>query len=59
MNAEKAAGIILPSEQEMMVAQQMQELGNQKKGKSEIEPEIDDSSTEAPESPGAPKGGEI
>jgi len=59
MNAEKAAGIILPSEQEMMVAQQMQELGSQKKGKSEIEPEIDETSIEAPESPGVPKGGEI
>jgi len=59
MNAEKAAGIILPSEQEMMVAQQMQELEGQKKGESEKEPEIDDSSTEAPESPGVPKGGEI
>ena len=60
MNAEKAAGIILPSEQEMMLAQQAAELEGQKnKSKSEVEPEIDDSSTEAPESPGAPKGGEI
>ena len=59
MEAEKAAGIILPTEQEMMLAQQVAELGNQTKPKSEVEPEIDDSSTEAPESPGAPKGGEI
>ena len=43
----------------MMLAQQVAELGNQTKPKSETEPEIDDSSTEAPESPGAPKGGEI
>jgi len=59
INAEKQAGIILPSEQEMMLAQQVAELGNKTKPKSETEPEIDDSSTEAPESPGAPKGGEI
>ena len=59
MNAEKAAGIILPSEQEMMLAQQVAELGSQTKPKSEIEPEIDETSIEAPESPGAPKGGEI
>ena len=43
----------------MMLAQQVAELGNKTKPKSETEPEIDDSSTEAPESPGAPKGGEI
>ena len=60
IKAEKAAGIILPTEQEMMMAQQVAELEGQKnKSKSEVEPEIDDSSTEAPESPGAPKGGEI
>ena len=59
MNEEKAAGIILPSEQEMMLAQQVAELGSQTKPKSEIEPEIDETSIEAPESPGAPKGGEI
>ena len=59
IKAEKEAGIILPTEQEMMLAQQVAELGNQTKSKSEVEPEIDDSSTEAPESPGAPKGGEI
>ena len=59
MEAEKAAGIILPTEQEMMLAQQVAELGKPTISKSEVEPEIDDSSTEAPESPGAPKGGEI
>ena len=59
MNEEKKAGIILPSEQEMMLAQQVAELGSQTKPKSEIEPEIDETSIEAPESPGAPKGGEI
>ena len=59
MNEEKKAGIILPSEQEMMLAQQVAELGSQTKPKSEIEPEIDETSIEAPESPGVPKGGEI
>ena len=59
IKAEKEAGIILPTEQEMMLAQQVAELGKPTKPKSEVEPEIDDSSTEAPESPGAPKGGEI
>ena len=59
IKAEKDAGIILPTEQEMMLAQQVAELGKPTKPKSEVEPEIDDSSTEAPESPGAPKGGEI
>jgi len=59
IKAEKEAGIILPTEQEMMLAQQVAELGNQDKGKSEIEPEIDETSIEAPESPGVPKGGEI
>ena len=44
---------------EMMLAQQVAELGSQTKPKSEIEPEIDETSIEAPESPGAPKGGEI
>ena len=59
IKAEKAAGIILPTEQEMMLAQQASELGGQGKGKSEIEPDIDETSIEAPESPGVPKGGEI
>ena len=59
IKAEKEAGIILPTEQEMMLAQQVSELGSQGKGKSEIEPEIDETSIEAPESPGVPKGGEI
>ena len=58
MNAEKAAGIILPSEQEMMLAQQVAEMG-QNLGKTQNEPEIDETSIEAPESPGVPKGGEI
>jgi hypothetical protein len=59
IKAEKAAGIILPTEQEMMLAQQASELSGQGKGKSEIEPDIDETSIEAPESPGVPKGGEI
>jgi hypothetical protein len=59
IKAEKEAGIILPTEQEMMLAQQVSELNSQGKGKSEIEPEIDETSIEAPESPGVPKGGEI
>ena len=65
--AEKAAGIILPTEQEMMLAQQMQELGGSSKqnlGKTQTEggkESIDTSKTEDPESPGTPdlKGGEI
>ena len=44
---------------EEIIPQQMQELGSQKKGGSEKEPEIDETSIEAPESPGVPKGGEI
>ena len=59
IKAEKEAGIILPTEQEMMLAQQASELSGQGKGKSEIEPDIDETSIEAPESPGVPKGGEI
>ena len=57
MEAEKAAGIILPTEQEMMMAQMAQDQksgGNL--GKPTNEPEVDESSVEAPESP---KGGEI
>ena len=57
MQAEKEAGIILPTEQEMMMAQMAQD---QKSGgnlwKPTNEPEVDESSVEAPESP---KGGEI
>ena len=58
MAAEKKAGIILPTEQEMMLAQQVAEMG-QNLGKTQNEPEIDEKSIEAPESPGVPKGGEI
>ena len=58
MAAEKKAGIILPTEQEMMLAQQVAEMG-QNLGKTQNEPEIDETSIEAPESPGVPKGGEI
>jgi hypothetical protein len=58
MAAEKKAGIILPTEQEMMLAQQVAEMG-QNLGKPQNEPEIDETSIEAPESPGVPKGGEI
>ena len=65
--AEKEAGIILPTEQEMMLAQQMQELGGSSKqnlGKTQTEGDkegIDTSKTEDPLSPGTPdlKGGEI
>jgi len=57
IKAEKEAGIILPTEQEMMLAQMSQDQksgGNL--GKPTNEPEVDESSVEAPESP---KGGEI
>ncbi len=56
--AEKEAGLIPPTEQEMQVAQMMMDAEN-KGQKSEIEPEIDTSTVEAPESPEVPKGGEI
>ena len=59
MKAERAAGIILPSEQEMMLAAQAEAATKGNLGKPPSEPDIDDSGTEAPESPGAPKGGEI
>ena len=55
--AEKEAGLIPPTEQEMQVAQMMMDQGQGQK--SEIEPEIDTSTVEAPESPEVPKGGEI
>ena len=56
--AEKEAGLIPPTEQEMQIAQMA--IDAETKGqKSEIEPEIDTSSVEAPESPEVPKGGEI
>ena len=56
--AEKEAGLIPPTEQEMQVAQMMMDADG-KGQKSEIEPEIDTSTVEAPESPEVPKGGEI
>ena len=66
INSEKQAGLILPSEQELMVAQQMQELGGggtskQNLGKVPKEPDVKTDSTDDPESPGTPnlKGGEI
>jgi len=69
MEAEKAAGIILPTEQEMMLAQQMQDLSaggtsKQNLGKTQTEGDkesINTKNTEDPESPGTPdlKGGEI
>jgi len=59
MAAEKAAGIILPTEQEMMLAAAAEQSTKGNLGKPPAEPDIDDTSTEAPESPGVPKGGEI
>ena len=59
MEAEKAAGIILPTEQEMMMAQMAMDVEQKtqpSKPKSEVEPDVDTESVEAPESP---KGGEI
>ena len=58
MAAEKELGIIPPTEQEMQIAQMAMDAEN-KSQKSEIEPEVDTSSVEAPESPEVPKGGEI
>ena len=59
IKAEREAGIILPTEQEMMLAAQLESAAGKNLGKPPSEPDIDDSGTEAPESPGAPKGGEI
>ena len=69
MEAEKAAGIILPTEQEMMIAQQMQDMSGggsskQNLGKTQTEGDkesINTKNTEDPASPGTPdlKGGEI
>jgi len=69
MEAEKAAGIILPSEQELMVAQQLQDMSaggssKQNLGKTQTEGDkesINTKNTEDPASPGTPdlKGGEI
>ena len=56
IEAERAAGLIPPTEQEMQIADSIIQSTGQK---SEIEPEVDTSSVEAPESPEVPKGGEI
>ena len=56
--AEKEAGIIPPSEEEMMMANMaMQSAGGM--GNLPQDMEVDEAPIEAPESPGAPKGGEI
>ena len=56
--AEKEAGIIPPSEEEMMMANvAMQSAGGM--GNLPQDMEVDEAPIEAPESPGAPKGGEI
>jgi len=58
MSAEKEAGIIPPSQEEMMMANQAaQATGGI--GNIPQDMEIDTDSFEAPESPGLPKGGEI
>ena len=57
MTAEKEAGIIPPTEQEIQIAQSI--MGEDQGQISEVEPEVDTSSVEAPESPEVPKGGEI
>jgi len=59
IKAEKAAGIILPTEQEMMLAAAAEQSTKGNLGKPATEPDLDETSIEAPESPGAPKGGEI
>ena len=69
MAAEKEAGIILPTEQEMMLAQQVEDLSGgrtskQNLGKTQTEGDkesINTKNTDDPESPGTPdlKGGEI
>jgi len=56
MKKEKEAGIILPTEQEMMLAAQAEQSTKGNLGKPATEPDIDETSIEAPESP---KGGEI
>ena len=56
--AEKEAGIIPPSVEEMMMANMaMQSAGGM--GNLPQDMEVDEAPIEAPESPGAPKGGEI
>ena len=60
MNAERAAGMIPPTEQEMEMAQMAMDAENkgqgQNLGKTQTETEVDTDNVEAPESP---KGGEI
>ena len=56
IKAEKAAGIILPTEQEMMLASAAEQSTKGNLGKPAVEPDLDETSIEAPESP---KGGEI
>ena len=58
MTAERDAGLIPPTEQEMQMAQMAMDVNNkgQNLGKTQNEPEVDTDSVEAPESP---KGGEI
>ena len=61
--AEREAGLIPPTEQELQMAQMAMDAQNQggNLGKPINEPEIDTSKTEDPDSPGTPdlKGGEI
>ena len=61
--AEREAGLIPPTEQEMQMAQMAMDAQNSggNLGKPINEPEVDTSKTEDPESPGTPdlKGGEI
>ena len=59
IKAEKESGIILPTEQEMMLAASLEQSTKGNLGKPATEPDLDETSIEAPESPGAPKGGEI
>ena len=58
ISAEKEAGIIPPTEQELQMAQMAMDAGGNTDnlGKPINEPEVDTSKTEDPE---APKGGEI
>ena len=59
MEAERAAGMIPPTEQEMQIAQMAmdsEQKAQTSKPKSEVEPDVDTDNVEAPESP---KGGEI
>jgi len=59
MDEERSAGMIPPTEQEMQIAQMAMDAEQKtqtSKPKSEVEPDVDTDSVEAPESP---KGGEI